>query len=147
MLEQVSQRLESFLTTYGWSFRRAGDGEWQTGFQGQERTYPMRISATDSWVSFQVHPFMKLQIDWESWPEIAPFFLEMNQACPLVKLAMHPDGHMGLTFEILANRFDYETFSDSLGILGHYADQLYDEILEFLDGIGFRYTTSLRLLT
>lgn len=147
MLAQVSQRLESFLTTYGWHFRRAGDGEWQTGFQGSERTYPMRISVTDSWVSFQVHPFMKLRIDWGSWPEIAPFFLEMNQACPLVKLVVCPDGYLGLTFELLSNRLDYETFSDSLGVLGYYADQLYDEILEFLDGIGYRYITSLRLLT
>lgn len=147
MAHEVSQRVETYLRDYGWAFRRTTDSQWQTGFQGRERHFPLRITACDSWVSLYAHPFLKLRIDWEAWPEIARFALELNHACPLVKLVINDQGHIGMTLEILASQFDFEQFSDAVGIMGYYADYLYDEFLTYFDQIGFNYAAQLNLLT
>lgn len=147
MVRHVSQQLESYLYEYGWTFKQAAEGQWVTGFQGKERAYPLTLVASETWVTFQVHPFLKLSIDWECWPELARFLLELNHSCQMVKVVINDRGHIGLTLEVLSTKFDFEHFSDSLGILGYYADFLFDEILGFMDQIGFNYSLALNFLT
>ena len=139
--------LEDFLNSYGWTYRALGNDEWRTGFQGQEQSYPLHIRLLDSWISFQITPYLGLEIDWDSWPEIARWLLELNGSSSLVRLSLSESGAIELGMEVLNTGFSYESFSTSMGILGFYADFFYDEILSRLDAIGYRYSDSLRLLT
>lgn len=139
--------LENFLATYGWSYRSTGQHEWTTGFQGQERSFPLRISMTETWISFQIEPYLGLDIDWESWPEISRCLLELNGRSSMVRLSLCDKGQIEMSLEVLNRQFCYEAFCTCIGLLGFYADQFYDEILARLDSIGFRYSESLKLLT
>lgn len=139
--------LESYLASYGWTHRVIGNLEWLTGFQGQERSFPLRISLTETWVSFSIEPYLALRIDWDSWPEIARCLLELNGQSSMVRLSLDSKGQIDLNLEVLAQHFSYENFCTCMGLLGFYADQFYDEILGHLDSIGYSYTESLKLLT
>jgi hypothetical protein len=139
--------LETYLADYGWTYRASGDQQWKTGFQGEEGVFPLVIRLTETWISFQIQPFLKLSIDWDNWPEIACRLLELNSKSPLAKLSISGEGHIELTLEALNHGFDYEEFCLMIGLLGFYADQFYDDILSHLDVLGFKYTETLRLLT
>jgi hypothetical protein len=139
--------LESFLSAYGWSYRREGDGAWRTGFRGEDQSFPLSILLSESWVTFSVQPFLSIPVDWESWPEISRMLLELNSKSTMVKLSLNPSGQMELSLEAFAINFEYDVFCLAMGLLGFYADSFYDEILTRLDSIGFRYTESLNLLT
>jgi len=139
--------LENYLSTYGWTFRASGNQEWKTAFQGQDQSFPLRIHLTDTWISFVIEPYLNLDIDWESWPEISRCLLELNGTSSMVRLSLCGKGQIEMGLEALNNRFCYESFCTCMGLLGFYADQFYDEILGRLDSIGFRYSESLKLLT
>ncbi len=139
--------LENYLATYGWTYRSTGSQEWTTGFQGQDRSFPLRISLTETWISFQIEPYLGLEIDWESWPEIARCLLELNGRSSMVRLSLCDQGRIEMGLEVFNKQFCYESFCTCIGLLGFYADHFYDEILSRLDSIGFKYTESLKLLT
>lgn len=139
--------LEAYLQEYGWSYHYVDQGQWVTGWQGQERSYPLKISVCDTWITFQIKPFVKLTIDWDSWPELSYFILKKNDDCQMVKLALDENDQISLYLEVFANGFSYQDFNDTIGLMGYYADRLYDEILSHLDTIGFRYAHALNFLT
>lgn len=141
-----SPKLETYLRDYGWSFRNESENSWVTGWQGQDRSYPLTIDLNDTWVILSVTPFLKLNIDWDSWPEISRYLLELNHQCHMVKIVINDCGDIALILEILASNLAYNDFSDALGILGYYADFLYDEILSQFDRIGFQYAHALNFL-
>ncbi len=143
----TSELLESFLADYGWVFHREGEGRWRTGFLGAEQSFPLSIILTETWITFVIQPFVSLAVDWESWPEISRLLLELNARSTLAKFAISPEGKIELSIEVLTRGFDAESLSLTLGLLGHYADASYDEILSGLDLIGYKYTESLNLLT
>lgn len=147
MVQQVTGQLESYLCDYGWTYRKTDGNQLVTGFQGKDRAYPLRILSSETWVTFHIHPFLKLSIDWECWPELAKFLLELNHSSQMVKLVLNEKGHIGLTLEMLVSGMSYDCFSDGLGIIGYYADYLFDEVLSFLDQIGFNYSLSMNFLT
>lgn len=141
------QMLEAYLTTYGWAYRASGDQEWQSGFEGEECTFPLHISLNETWISFRVQPFIAIKIDWECWPEISRWLLDLNHTSPLVKLSINAEGYIELNLDLLNQGLNYEGFSVAIGLIGYYADLFYDDILSHLDTIGFRYSESLGLLT
>ncbi len=141
-----SEMLECYLRDYGWSFRSNGPQSWLTGWQGQDRSYPLTVHLNDTWLVLNVNPFLKLNIDWESWPEISRYLLELNADCHMVKIVINQNGDIGLVLELLASNLAYSDFSDALGVLGYYADYLYDEILSQFDRIGFQYAHALSFL-
>lgn len=142
----TSQMLEAFLADYGWVFRSAGENEWLTGFEAEECSFPLRISLTETWISFQIQPFLGIKIDWECWPEISRWLLDLNHTSPLVKLSINAEGFIELNLDVLNMGFQYDGFCTILGLIGFYADMFYDDILSHLDLIGFRYSESLGLL-
>lgn len=141
----TSELLESYLLDYGWSFRREGKGLWKTSFRGEEQLFPLSIIMTDNIVSFIIQPFVELTVDWESWPEISRLLLEWNARATLAKFSLSGDGRIELSIEVLNNAFSYDSFSLTMGLLGYYADAYYEEILNDLDTMGFRYSESLNL--
>ncbi len=139
--------LESYLSDYGWVFQTDAEHQWKTGFHGESCHFPLVIILSDTWVSFHIDPFLQIAIDWESWPEIALFLLELNARHPMLKIGVSTHGHIELSMDVLNRAMDYENFCLALSLLGFYADLIYDEVLSHLDHIGFRYSETLSLLT
>ena len=79
MVQITEDKLESFLSNYGWAFKKVKDGVWRSGWQGAGRSYPLKISLCDTWLSFEIDPLVTMDIEWDSWPEISSFLLELNR--------------------------------------------------------------------
>ncbi len=139
---------ESYLNTYGWNFRTQDCGSILTGWVGQEeQSFRLQIFFYDIWLSLQVKPLGDLKIDWESWPEISRFLLEFNDATHMAKVSLAHDGQILLSLDLFITGLSYQQFTEGLGVLAHYAEQLYDQLLAYFDQIGFRYCDSLNILT
>ena len=143
----TDSHLESYLAAYGWVYDSFAEQQWKTGFHGESSHFPLVIILSDTWLSFHIDPLIDLHIDWESWPEIALFLLELNTRHPMVKVGVSSHGQIELSLDVLNRAMDYDNFCLVLSLLGFYADLLYDEILSSLDLLGFRYSEALRLLT
>lgn len=136
MNQCTSDVLEKYLKTYGWSFRTNGQGVWMTGWASEKRSYPLRIILDESFITLNVQPLLKLDVDLEAYPELAVTLLEVNQHCHLVKIAIDEVGDIVLSLSLVSEFFSYELFSTSIGLLGYYSDYLYDEITSFFDRLG-----------
>lgn len=137
-MDQISsQQIEGFLCQYGWNFKKVDESHYETGWQGKKRSFPMTISICDTWIGFEITPFLETEIDWESWPEVSAFLLEFNDRSRMVKASTNEQQLICLSIEAFASRFCFAEFSDCLGILGFYADQLDDELHDFLEIIGY----------
>src|SRR5690606_7967438 len=125
-MSHVSERLiESFLKQYGWSFHGTGQGRWVTGWQGEQQSFPLVIELTDTWLSLTVAPLMKLGVDWNNWPEVMRFLLELNYDCKFVKVGIDEFGDISLSMQIFVGGLNYDQFSDALGVVGHYAEKFF----------------------
>ena len=146
MSHQLNHSLENFLGRYGWDYVKKNEQRLVTGWQGENRSYPLHIEVNETWISFKVQPFLKLDIDWDSWPEIAMHLMELNDGTSMVKLSIDSDGRIILNLDIFVDDLSFERFSNVLGVIGHYADSLYDDLLTVLDNVGYRYCESLNIL-
>jgi hypothetical protein len=122
--------LQTFLTQYGWSYVEPVSDRIVTGFQTDQRAYPLSIDWTDSWVKLQVEPLIYLDVCWEDWPEFLREISELNASCPLIKVGLNSEGQIFLSMELLRAHMSYGLFSDCLGIVGHHAEELYNHLLE-----------------
>ncbi|RZA21628.1 MAG: hypothetical protein EOP10_16405 [Proteobacteria bacterium] len=143
----TSELLESFMLDYGWVFSREGDGLWKTGFRGDDQTFPLSIIMTDNIISFVIQPFVDTEIDWDSCSEVSRLLLEFNARIAMAKFSLSEEGRIELSLDVLNSSFSYDSFLLTMGLLGHYADTYYDEILSDLDLINSRYSESFNLLT
>ena len=147
MSRMTPELLESYLADYGWAFRTISPGHWVTGWQGQDRSYPLVVTLSDTWLSFLVKPFLRLEVDWENCPELSQFLLELNNTCHMVKLVIDDRGDVCLGLEVFANHIVFGNFADSLGVLGYYCDFLYDQIHGQIDQIGLAVDQEVKYLT
>ncbi len=146
MIQKTRKELENFLNQYGWQYRVESEDEIQTGWQGEHRSYPLRINVSQTWISFRVQPFLGVMIDWESWPEIASYVLGINDGTNMVKVSLDGQQKIVLGLEIFVEDLSFERVANVLGIMGYYAELIYEDILSFLDQVGFRYCESLNIL-
>ncbi len=126
-----------YLQQYGWGFQITGDQELRCGFRGKHKTYQVQIELTDTWVQFKINPLLFVTQDWHYWPEILHYLLQMNDITQLTKLSLDQEGMIILSIQALAVDFDYHKFELNLGILGYYADAIYEELIGFFQEIGF----------
>ncbi len=147
MRQVANDDITAFLSRYGWHFHEIGARRWATGWQGDKRAYPLTVELCDTWVSFEVVPFMKLDIDWDSWPDVMRFILELNYSAQMVSLGLNQDRQLILQTQILTENLTYETFADTLSLVGYYAESLYDSIMERIFSCGVLYDHGNRLLT
>ncbi|MFW7379488.1 MAG: YbjN domain-containing protein [Oligoflexus sp.] len=147
MASSTRQIVEEYLTQYGWDYKTLSSDELASGWQGDEGLYPLHITIYDNWIGLQVRPFKSLSIDWDSWPEISRYLLEWNDGCHMVKLAIGPDGDVNISLDIILQGLSFEVFSDTLTVLGHYTEKLYDDLLSYFDSIGYSYCKSMDILT
>lgn len=124
--------LESLLTEYGWTFEANGDNQWSTGFQGDQRLYPLSIKLSETCVSFEVRPLVDSTFDVMRWPDLSRELLELNGRMQLAKVAVSDFGELCLSCQVLAAGFDFEMLTRILGILGYYADEVGPEIAQRL---------------
>lgn len=138
--------LQDYLDRYGWDYVKKSDYHIATGWQGEHRSFPLAIEISDTWVTFRVQPLLNLDIDWDSWPEIAAGLLEMNDSTSMANLSKDSDGRIVLSLDTFSADLSFDRFSDVIGIIGYYAENLYDQLLTTLDNVGFRYCEPLNIL-
>lgn len=128
MSQLTSDVLESLLTEYGWTFESVADNHWSTGFQGEQRLFPLTIRLSETCVSFEVRPLVEAPLDAGQWPELSRDLLELNERMQLAKVAVTSHGEVSLSCQVLVAGFDFEMLTRILGILGYYADEIAPEI-------------------
>lgn len=148
-MAKLSRRnVELYLQKYGWSFHDGDDeNTWIAGWQGETHAFPLVIELCDTWLSMTVSPLMNLGVDWNSWPEISRILLEMNNDCKLVKLGIDENGEISLSLQFFTEEVPYEEFSDGLGVIGYYTEQIYEELSHLLSEVGFFASKSTEYLT
>ncbi len=120
--------LESYIEAYGWTFHKLGQACWLSGWQGDKRSYPLTISLTESWVLMEVRPYVALPEENGVCGDLSRYLLQLNHMSHMVKLAIDDNQGIVLSLQLFANHLPYEEFADALGVLGYYAELLYDDI-------------------
>lgn len=147
MSASTRKLVSEYLSRYGWVFDSSKQGGIESGWQGESIYFSLSIDCYQHWIAFRVNPFPELNIDWESWPEIARYLLEWNDGSHVAKLSLDAAGIIQINADLLVDNLDFDAFSQTLGTISHYAERLYDDLLTFLDHVGFRYCESLNILT
>lgn len=137
MQRTSTETIEHFLDRYGWTYHGTSDRVWITGWQSDERSYPLTVSLSDTWILFQVKPLIKVSLDWDYLPELTRHILELNNDCHMVKFSIDEFGEIILSLQLFSSSLTYEDFSDALGIIGHYTDLAYESISKFFASAGF----------
>lgn len=129
--------VEAFLRQYGWSFKKAYEGCWYTGWYGSQRSYPLVIRRNDTFISFTISPLFRCLADWEDWPELLLTMMQLNAELAGARLAIDDTGAITLQGQIYSSQFNYEVFEQTLGVLGYYADDLYEKLMGLFEVSGF----------
>ena len=137
MNQSTPDEVERFLEQYGWTYRPHGRGVWMSGWASDLRSYPLKIIWDESFVELAIQPFYKLDFDWEAYPDISTWLLELSDNYKMIKVSIDQVGDLVLSLVMINHNLDYIRFSTGLGILGYYADIIYDEISEALDQSAF----------
>jgi hypothetical protein len=128
MTQLTPERLEALILEYGWTFSRVAPGEWESGFRGEQRFFPLMIALSSTCVSFKVCPLVDVDFDVRARAHIAVELLELNTSLQLVKLAISEEGEIGLSCQVLSTAFDAEVLAKVLGIIAYYAESVVQEI-------------------
>lgn len=133
MNQLSTNAVETFLTRYGWKFTKSTRDVILTGWTSDLRSYPLRIIVDEAFLTLQVQPFLKMEIDLSAFPEVATQLLELNYHSLLVKVSVDDIGDIVLSTSLLREDLSFEDFSAVLGVLAHYADQIFDEMDQILE--------------
>lgn len=121
--------LQEYLRNYEWTYQPTGNGVILTGWQGRNGHFPLEITIRDTWIQFRIAPLMDLQFKGRPYIELVRFIFELNLSIRLVRIAMDSKGQIELNLDVFRTNFSFELFSKTVGILGYYADTIYDEIV------------------
>tara|TARA_B100001094_G_C18147003_1_gene781378 strand:- start:29 stop:463 length:435 start_codon:yes stop_codon:yes gene_type:complete len=136
MIQSTPGDVEDYLAAYGWNFRRHGRGVWISGWSSDERSFPLRVTWSESFIDLMVQPLYKLEFDWEAYPEVATWLLELGHQYSMIKITIDEIGDLVMSLSLVNHNLDAISFSTSLGIIGHYADRVYGEIADALDQLS-----------
>ncbi len=128
MNQSTSAEVEGYLEQYGWSYRKNGKGVYLSGWVSDKRAYPLRVIVEDNFTTLAVQPFVKTEVDILAFPEVSAHLLELNYHSYMVKVSIDDSGDVALSITLLNEAIDFDQFSSCISILGHYADQVYEEI-------------------
>jgi hypothetical protein len=132
--------LDHYFALYGWASEKMSERCWRSTFRGKYKTYQLQVELSDTWISFRVAPLLFVTQDWQYWPEILHYLLQLNEATQIAKISLDQDGMINLSMQCLALDFDYKKFEMHLGILGYYSDAIYEEIIAYFREIGLHRT-------
>ena len=54
----------------------------------------------------------------------------------MVRLSLNDEGEIILGAQVFCNELTYETFHDTVGVIGHYAEMLFQKLLDHALDIG-----------
>ncbi len=126
--------IENYFDRYEWTFSRAKDEVWQTGFRGKISSFRITISLTDNWVFFVINPFVVAPSQPENRLKLYHHLLRLNHEINLAKFGIDGDGDVFLSVELPTEGFAYSHFEDALGALCHYSDAHYCDIFNLAHG-------------
>lgn len=126
-----SSLIENYLKIYGWDFYKISHNIVISGWQSQKRLYPLFIELSNTIINLEIRPFVKLHK-----AIIKPYFLlehllKINNEIKIVKLAINDNEEIILNLQLFIHDLSYENFCNALGILGYYADELYENIIHY----------------
>ena len=128
MNEQI---LEGYLRRYGWEWFVSYKNDtkvWCTGWQSEIKSFPLNISFTDTWILFEVDPFIPLEYETQK-EQLYKALMELNNDIQLVKLSICEFGNVSLKLQLFSN-IGYQDFANALGILAYYTDLLYANLID-----------------
>lgn len=96
----------------------------------------MNLELSETWLSFEVSPLLCLDIDWQEWPELSTLLLEINHTLHMVRISLNDEGEIILSTQLFCNQLSYDTFHDAVGVLGHYAEMLFQKLFDHAVEIG-----------
>ncbi|MEZ4742167.1 MAG: YbjN domain-containing protein [Bdellovibrionota bacterium] len=140
-------KLRGYLEAYGWKYDCIGEFSIVTGWQGDSREYPLMVTMNNTVIDFIVNPLIYFELEWQEWPEILCFIMELNEDMSLAKLSINDSGAIVLTASALSLNFGYAQLSQYLEILGHYSDVIYQELLVKLQECGLLFHHRSKFLT
>ena len=141
------ETIEKFLSNYGWRFEKESDISWVTGWQGDNRSFPLKLELTDTWLSLLVQPLFKMDQRITEWPELMELLLEMNHDCQMIKVSLDENSNITLEIQLFCSNLNYDTFADTLGILGYYAELVYTKLSAKMIDMGYYMRPQFQLLT
>lgn len=144
-----AEQVEGFLRRYGWMFDRVSNSQWITGWQGRYCTFSLSIGLSTTMVCFKVEPLFHTTMDWDSRADLLKYLCEINAHTPMVKLVIEEDGDISLVLQLWSRHLRYKDFEHALGLIGYYADMLYEDLTIKLreNAEAYGTTAHLRLLT
>ncbi len=128
MQASMVTNIQQYLRDYGWTFQPVNDQSLLTGWQGKNGRFPLEININETWIQLRVSPLIHLEFRGKPYAELARFLLQLNVSTRLVKISMERGGDIEISMEVFRHNFDYQQFCRALGILGYYADTIFDEI-------------------
>lgn len=131
--------IEAFFDRYGWTFSRARDEMWRTGFRGEVSSFNISVQLTENWLFLAINPLV-VKPD-QTGPEgdsqrlhLYHHLLRLNHEINLAKFGIDADGDVFLAVEIPTEGLQYSDFEDALGALSHYADRHYRDLFLLAHG-------------
>jgi len=130
------ETIEQYFEQYGWSYQRADENTFRTGFRGDVSSFVIYVRLTKNWVYFTIVPFVVAPKEAECKRKLYQHLLRLNYEINLAKFGVDSDGDIVLAVELPREKLDYNEFSDALGALSYYADETYLEALNLAQNPG-----------
>ncbi len=148
-MTSAAEQIETYLNRYGWIFDRVSSSQWISGWQGRYCTYSLSIGLSTTMVCFKVQPLFHITMDLDGRADLLKYLCEINAHTPMVKLVIEDDNDISLVLQIWAGHLRYKDFEHALGLIGYYADVLYEDLMIKMRDNHEAYGSSghLRLLT
>ena len=141
-----SSLIENYLKIYGWDFYKISHNIVISGWQSQKRLYPLFIELSNTIINLEIRPFIKLNKPKINTYSLLEYLLKINNDIKIVKLAINDNEEIILNLQLFTLGLSYENFCNALGILGYYADELYENITQYQDTLNIYNKTESYLL-
>ena len=126
------RRLKSLLTAAGYTAQRMGDVTFAVPFAGKFRSWDVRISLSNSWVSWTTF-IMQLPAAGPSRTAFLERVLEINDIMSVAKFVKAGDA-LTLDLEYRYEHLDNEAFRNLTGLLYSLAEEYFPELFRLASG-------------
>lgn len=123
------EQLQNYFKRYGWVCKTDGSSQCSSGWMSDNRVFPLKVTLNPTVLLFEVE-LLKLERIYagRSGSEFFRFLFDLNSRSTLIKVTLNDDKVVGLSIGALAEGFSFDHLYQILGILGHYADLIVDEV-------------------
>lgn len=127
--DTLDTRIETYFEEFGWAFEKVEAGVFRTGFRGEHGNYTMVVQINPHWMLVGINPFQPQPS--VGWGRTAVRLLaSANHTMNLTKAGIDEDGDVFLNVELPTDGLSFAQFSDAIGALSHFADDLTVPLLQ-----------------